>query len=249
MKLQVYGDIHTEFEPFDAPRTEADVIVLAGDIGVDRGGLDFAADLAARCPVIYVAGNHEFYRSALPELSDQLRAEAHSRGVHFLENEAVVIDGVRFLGCTLWSDFALFGEEHRIEAMAFAQIGMTDYRVIRKSPAMTRLAPRDTIAVCRRSVDWLRRELAGDAPPTVVVTHHAPSIRSIPERFMDDLLSAAFASGFDELVESSGAALWIHGHTHHCVDYRIGNTRVVSNQRGYPEEPVDEFSLEGIFEI
>lgn len=249
MKLQVYGDIHTEFAPFEAPDTDADVIVLAGDIGVDHGGLDFAAELAARCPVVYVAGNHEYYRSSLPALTDQLRAEANNRGVHFLENDSVVIDGVRFFGCTLWSDFKLFGVEHETEAMAFAQIGMTDYHLIRKSPDNTPLRPQDTAALCKGSVTWLRKHIEARTAGAVIVTHHAPSVQSVPDRFIDDRLSAAFASDFDDLVERSGAALWIHGHTHHCVDYAIGKTRVVSNQRGYPHELVDGFSIDGVFEI
>ena len=78
--------------------------------------------------------------------------------------------------------------------------------------------------------------------PTVIVTHHAPSLRSISPVFDQDLLNAAFASALDEMVAASEVPLWVHGHTHHCVDYRIGNTRVVSNQRGYPQEAVPGFN-------
>jgi hypothetical protein len=33
-----------------------------------------------------------------------------------------------------------------------------------------------------------------------------------------------------------------HGHTHHCVAYRLGHPPGVSNQRGYPDEPVGGFA-------
>lgn len=54
-----------------------------------------------------------------------------------------------------------------------------------------------------------------------------------------DELSAAYASALDGVVASSGAAYWIHGHTHYNVRYRHGETCVLSNQRGYPDEPVE----------
>lgn len=240
MKLLVYGDLHVEFAPFEPAAVDADVIVLAGDIGVKLGGLEFAARLARRAPVVYVAGNHEYYRGAMPALTDKLRARARDRGVFFLDNDSATIDGVRFLGCTLWTDFLLFGRERRQECILEARHCMNDYKLIRHSPAYSRLSPNDTIEACNRSTAWLEREIAAD-PPAVIVTHHAPSARSIPERYATSSLSAAFASNFDGLVEASGARAWIHGHTHHCVDYTIGGTRVVSNQRGYPDERVPGF--------
>ncbi len=250
MKLLIYGDLHTEFEPFEVPDVDVDVIVLAGDIGVKLGGLEFAAQLTALAPVVYVAGNHEYYRAAIPKLTDKLRAAARDRGVHFLEKDSIEIGGVRFLGCTLWTDFMLFGSEHRQECMMQAGAAMTDFALIRRSPGYSKLRPMDMVAVCRKSKEWLAKALSSDLhTPTVIVTHHAPSKRSIAERHTGDLLSAAFANNFDELIDASGAQLWIHGHTHHCVDYTIGNTRVVSNQRGYPDEPVQGFRKDWVIEI
>jgi hypothetical protein len=46
-------------------------------------------------------------------------------------------------------------------------------------------------------------------------------------------LAPAFCSDLSELVEGSGAALWVHGHTHASCDYVAGQTRVVCNPKGY----------------
>lgn len=244
MRIAYYSDLHTEFAPFDVPELDADVVVLAGDIGVKRGGWRFALQLRARVPVVYVAGNHEYYGTAVPYFTEKLRAmSAEHPAVRFLENDEVVIGGVRFLGCTLWTDFMVHGAHRHSLAMGAAKIAMVDYKRIRRSPAFSRLDPRDTVALHRESMTWLRARLEQptDAVATVIVTHHAPSLRSIAPRYIDDELAPAYASDLEDVVAGSGAALWIHGHTHTCVDYRLGETRVVSNQRGYPDEPVDGF--------
>ena len=107
MKLHVLSDLHFEFAPFELPATDADVVVLAGDIDVGRRGLEVARAAGGR-PVVYVAGNHEYYGHSIPGLTGELVAATRGAGIHVLENEAVVIGGVRFLGCTLWTDFAAF---------------------------------------------------------------------------------------------------------------------------------------------
>jgi hypothetical protein len=83
----------------------------------------------------------------------------------------------------------------------------------------------------------------------VVVTHHAPSAQSVPPWHAGEILNAAFASPLDELVRASGVPLWIHGHTHFCVDYQIGKTRVFSNQLGYPRETDPRFNAEAVIEV
>ena len=83
----------------------------------------------------------------------------------------------------------------------------------------------------------------------MVITHHAPSIGSVPRDFHRNPVSAAYASNLDELVEQSGAALWVHGHLHSQSDYRIGNTRVVCNPRGYPDERNPAFVPDLVIEI
>jgi hypothetical protein len=109
MKLHIVSDLHAGFGAFDLPETDADVLVLAGDVDVGLRGMRMAREWARGRPVIYVAGNHEFYGESIPRHITKLREAAAGTEVRFLENEGAVIDGVRFLGCTLWTNFDLFG--------------------------------------------------------------------------------------------------------------------------------------------
>jgi predicted phosphodiesterase len=251
MRLQVLSDLHLEFAPFVPPTTDADAVVLSGDINLGTKGLAWAKQMWPDRPVIYVAGNHEYYRQVLPALNSQLQEESHGTNVHFLENEELVLDGVRFLGCVLWSDFELFGNgEAMYQAMSESAFLMADYRVIRAHSDGTRLLPADTrrlhFASKQFLLDALARPFSG---PTVVVTHHAPSHQSASDQHRHHPTTAAFCSNLDALVAQSGAALWIHGHTHHGVDCRLGNTRLVSNQRGYPNEAINRFDAGLVVEV
>src|SRR5881227_2858047 len=117
MRLHVLSDLHLERGIGDVPVAEADVVVLAGDISTGTRGVEWARSWAADRPLIYVAGNHEFYGHSMPRLIEQLRSAAAGSSVHVLEDEQLILDGVRFLGCTLWSDFDFDGPERRSVAM------------------------------------------------------------------------------------------------------------------------------------
>ncbi len=135
-------------------------------------------------------------------------------------------------------------------AMRVAEEVMSDYSIVRNSSENRLLRARDTIAVHQESVAWLRSELAkADSARTVVVTHHAPSHRSEAPYHAKSPLNAAFASDLDSLVGQSKVPLWVHGHTHYNVDYLIGSTRVLTNQRGYPDEPCKGFNPGLVIEI
>lgn len=249
MKLHVLSDLHTEFAPFSPPETDADALVLAGDTGVGLRGMERARGWAEALgkPVVYVAGNHEFYGGAIPRHHEKLAAAAEGTGVRFLENGLAALGGARVLGCTLWTDFNLFGNRY-LDAAA-AQAVMNDFRKIRVSPAFHRFRPGDARRLHQKSVEWLRARL--DEPfdgPTVVVTHHAPSLRSLDPSDRSDPVSAGDASDLEWLLDGR-AALWIHGHTHYRADYTAGGTRVVSNPRGYPDEPVPGFDPGLVVEV
>jgi predicted phosphodiesterase len=107
MKLHILSDIHIEFAPFQIPETDADVIITAGDIGVGLEGVLWAKEQYKNKPVIYVPGNHEYYQHDI-SLIDQLKASS-TENVRILDNEMCIIDDVRFLCATLWTDFALYG--------------------------------------------------------------------------------------------------------------------------------------------
>ena len=239
MKIHVLSDLHCEFAPFHPPATDADVVVLAGDTCTGTRGIPLAREWFPDQPVVYVAGNHEYYGEAFPRLNRKLAEEGRTAGIHFLENGEMVIGGVRFLGCTLWTDFELFGERH--SSMAAAQGMMNDFRLIRVDPEYRRFRPADARVSHMVSLRWLMDRL--DAPfdgPTVVVTHHAPSLRSVNPPYRDHPATPAYASDLEWLLDGR-AALWIHGHTHVCLDYEMGGTRVLSNQRGYPDAAVAGF--------
>jgi len=248
MFIHILSDLHIEFEPFEPPPTESDVIILAGDIHIGSKGLLWAKESFAGKPVIYVLGNHEYYGKALPKLTEKLKQEAVGSNVHILENDSVIVGDVVFLGCTLWTDFELLGDP-RIAGYEATQ-KMTDYKKIRVSPQYRKLRSIDTAVIHRRSLRWLKKALANHAGKNVVVvTHHAPSKRSLPQWYAEDLLSAAYASHLDEVVASSKVKLWIHGHIHAPRDYVIGATRVVCNPKGYPDEYNERFQADYVIEI
>ncbi|HRK78250.1 MAG TPA: metallophosphoesterase [Thiobacillus sp.] len=240
MKIHLLSDIHLEFGKLKLPEVDADVTVLAGDIGVGLQGIEWALQtIPWHRPVIYVMGNHEFYgQRVMMELWKAARKKVEGTHVHLLENEFVVIDGVRILGCTLWTDFCLFGAGEREAAMK-AALALNDYwsiltsqSAVRSEHMATLLRPEHTLRMHEVSRDWLDRVL--DQPfdgKTVVVTHTAPHRGSLAPKWANDPISPCFVSNLPGLVER--ADLWIHGHTHDSFDYQVDRCRVICNPRGY----------------
>lgn len=249
MKLLILSDLHLEFLPLVPASNEADVVVLAGDIHLGVSGISWGRQSFPDQEVVYVAGNHEFYGHDWDTLLDDLREEARRQHVRFLENDAVDIGGVRFLGTGLWTDFDLFGADRRAEAMRVAQEYMADYVQISVSrlqagldqargklqlDGQSLLVPELVRSRHLASRSWLQARLAESTDTkTIVVTHFLPSAQSVADRFRQDLTSAAFASDLDSLM--GNAALWVHGHTHDSFDYTLNGTRMVCNPRGYCE--------------
>lgn len=250
MRLHVLSDLHLEREPFTPDPVDADAIVLAGDIAPGTAGIEWIQDRFDGRPVLYVAGNHEFYGNDLPGLTDELRAAASGSTVHVLENDEVVIDGVRFLGCSLWSDFDFAGAENRANSMQICERLVNDYKQIRASEPGRRLLAEDTRAIHLASRAWLAGRLAAPHDgPTVVITHHAPIVRKAPENPLLAAIGGAFASDLTELMGGDGVNLWVFGHIHRTVDTDVYGTRVLSNQRGYPHEPVAGFEPGLVVEV
>ncbi|MBN1567772.1 MAG: metallophosphoesterase [Acidobacteria bacterium] len=235
MRIRVLSDLHVDFGALTLPRVDADITVLAGDIRPGKSALTWIRKNFPEHPVVYVLGNHEFYGGAIPKLIDDFRRLCAGTNIHILENDCFEYNGFRFLGCTLWTDFALLGDSARA-GRAAADI-MNDYRRIRVSPEFRRLRGLDTAGFHARSLQWLREQFhASAARPVIIVTHHAPSARSVDPAQADDIINAAYASNLDDVVGASRARLWIHGHIHRPTDYCIGETRVLSNPGGYPFE-------------
>ncbi|MDH2092424.1 metallophosphoesterase [Rhizobium pusense] len=242
MKIWVFSDLHVEFGvPFKhLPPEDADVVVCAGDIAT-KGILPsiewLTQNIARTIPIVFVAGNHEFYGASFQESIRNAEIAANYPDFHFLENDVVEIDDVTFVGGTLWSDFRLFDRNPEV-AMAYAKAGMNDYRRIKFSKEPYRkFQPIHAYRKHQETKAFLATELRRlRGRNTVVVTHHAPSGQSISPEFKDDPLSGCYASNLEDLIVETQPAVWIHGHVHHKNNYRIGETTIVSNPRGYPGE-------------
>ena len=247
MKLQILNDLHVEFDDFVVPETDADVVILAGDIGVGISGLEWAAHQVADKPVIYIAGNHEYYHHDI-RLIDQLKANV-AEHIHILDNDELIIDGTRFLGCTLWTDFGLNGKVEEFNAMRYAGRSMSDFFVI--SIDGKRFRPQDSVSLHERSRDWLSDRLEESFPgETVVITHHAPSSLSMHPRYEGNALNPAFMSNLEFMMGEDRVKLWVHGHTHDSFDYEVYGTRVVCNPRGYSPRDLNQgFRPDFVIEI
>ena len=247
MKIRYMSDLHLEFGLVDEVESIGeDVVILAGDIHVGVAGIHWAQRVFGSRPVIYVLGNHEFYKHDWDELILEARAAALHSNVHFLERDAVTIGGVRFLGCSLWTDFRLWGLHRQMEAMGAAGREMSDYHVIRRRGRS--LLPVESVERHQESVKWLKERLSENVP-TVVVTHHAPTEETSDPKHRDSILVSAYHSRLDDLVRPPALA-WIHGHTHFSTQTVINGVPVLVNTFGYPGHYEDSgFSWNACFEV
>ena len=242
VKLHIMSDLHREVSGIDIPSNDADVIILAGDIDVKTRGIEWAKTLGK--PVIYVYGNHEFYREQVQSIKQKSKDEAQDSNVYILDDEDLILEingeKIRFLGGTLWTDFCLFGTSQSVFVEMDVQAGMNDYKLIKYGPTYRKLRPIDTKAMHIKTLDFLKAKLQEPFDgKTVVITHHAPSILSVAPQYKTDSLTPGYASSLEYLMDGT-IVLWIHGHVHHRNDYEIGGTRVISNPRGYQTEGYNE---------
>jgi Calcineurin-like phosphoesterase len=265
------SDLHLEsiakgawdLPPLNA-RPRHDVLIVAGDLipGAARGVRWLQDRVPDDKAAIIVPGNHEAYGRDVEVEIVKGRAEAAGSNVYFLSDSSVELFGTLFIGCTLWTPFNLFGDEHA--AMLAAADGMRDYRKIRKNNYARRLRPSDTRDMHYRSRRFIRDELEkrkDRSGPCVVVTHHAPhpfqqklvrrlgagadvgSTASSPDLLTPplDLLDAAYQSDCTDLF--GGVDVAVHGHLHRSFDFKVSTagtvsaasttTRVLSNPKGY----------------
>lgn len=233
------SDLHLESlnsAIFDIPVLDSDVIILAGDIHTGCYGIDWAAEMVEkhRKPVIYVAGNHEYYRHEYTKLTQELREFSEEvDNLYFLEKDSVELAGIRFLGTTLWTNYRAEHGEAAVEKYQKLASQISDHHLIRYTDRL--FTPEDAFKLNHESVKWLKTQI--DTPydgKTVVVTHHAPSNRCVHPGYGMDDLSPCFLSDLDELVQK--ADVWCYGHTHANLDTKVAKCRLVSNQKGYPHE-------------
>lgn len=251
MKIQIASDLHLELlnpppgtritasssrdllpRRIIGPVPGADVLVLAGDIADGAYACTLFANWPTekRIPIILTAGNHEFYGHPIDPTYDKLREGAALNNIHFLENDSVVIAGVRFLGTTLWTDYRLELNRTQSQLMEYCGKRLNDHHRIRTGRHT--FTPRDALERHEIARAWLETELAKPFDgKTVVVSHHAPHPLSVHPRYIGNDLNAAFVSDLSELMP--GVDLWLHGHVHDSFDYSVGRCRVVANPAGY----------------
>lgn len=242
MRIWALSDLHIEkvrrpWSLADDMAGRCDVVVLAGDVSTPlTAGLEWLAGqrdagVFGNARIVMVAGNHEFYGADIDVEAAEGIYLARELGIDLLERSAVVIGSVRFLGCTLWTDYELYGDPAR--AMAIAGRVVNDHKHIRTTAGAFR--PEDALARHVESRDWLKAASAQPHDgPTVIVTHHGVSLKSVHPKWTRTIpVSAAFSSDLVPLIKGTGAAVWFHGHTHDNFDYTIGSTRVICNPKGY----------------
>ena len=255
LRIQVASDLHLEFikrrfpgERVIRPLPDADLLVLAGDIDTGLGVFNAFANWPV--PILYVIGNHESYGRVYDEDRRTLRAACAGTSIVLLDQDVVTaadlaarfpawassraaaLPDVRFNGCTLWTgyQYSACGKSKDAQ-MELAERALNDHRLIRLTTG-----PFDVqaaLACHEADCAWLRAELAKPFDgATVVITHHAPSERSVHPRFQGDPLTGAFVTDLPDLLEQ--AQVWIHGHHHNSSDFVERGCRVVCNPSGYP---------------
>jgi predicted phosphodiesterase len=267
MKINLLSDLHIE-QPHSIPTINndsgADVMILAGDIIATSPLIqknnprykiwkDFIKNVVSQHKhTIVIAGNHEAYGSVKHDLSmakvlEILREEYAELGVNFLENESIKIDGVTFVGSTLWSDMNKGNPDtlYRIKPMLndFTQIKYEDNKFI----------PEDSVSLFRKAVAYFE-EVIRDDGDYVFVTHHAPTFLSIMEKYRDSQhMNGGYASDLsDFILDYPKIKLWVHGHMHDKFKYWMGETLVACNPRGYngekkfPNYKAETFDLENL---
>lgn len=243
IKVGIVSDLHSEFWALRqlagvggkvaATLADADLILLAGDIGNGVDGITIAASLFPTKPVFMVAGNHEYYQGDYDQVLSEMQAATGSN-VTFLHKDIGVITindtPIRIIGTTLWTDFDLHGQVPL--SLLDAGMGLNDFRLIGYNGS--NLTPGDTLHWHTEQRTWLLDALDTSFDGlTILMTHHAPVSFAISQRFKGDRLSPCFASRMEQLLIRDDLPLVVWGHTHHCVDRTIDTTRFVSSQTGY----------------
>lgn len=248
MKIQVISDLHQEFGITEISFEKADLVIFAGDTNLGITGIQWIQSKITNTPVIYILGNHEYYKGSYPKTLNKIIDLAKGTNIHVLENKSIQLDGITFHGATLWTDFQLLGNP-RING-SICQSKMNDYKMIRRDPSYSKLRSIDTFSIHKASIKWLEKSIeSSSTDKNIVITHHAPSIKSVPLKFKEDVVSSAYASDLEEMILKYQPNFWIHGHIHEPLEYEIGKTKIICNPHGYIDEPYNGFKQELIIEV
>ena len=235
MKIQIMSDLHNEFGFSNIGRTDANIIIMAGDIDIKNKSIKWILNVFPDVPVIYVAGNHEYYHSEVDQVDAELKKLCEGTNIHYLQRESVIIDGIKFIGGTLWTDFLLGGEGLKHYYMRYALRAMNDFKIVHYGEKI--FSPPDSVKIFKKTKQYFEQELKDDSfkGKKVIVTHHGPFAQAIGENFQHSPLNPAFASDMTKFMEDYTPDVWVYGHTHGTFkDMDYYKTRVISNPKGYP---------------
>lgn len=249
MKIALISDIHAEFYKNESdwlpPLPEnPDVLVLAGDIHIGKSLIPFIERVSMALPHTYlvvIAGNHEFYRQyRLATLKVYQEAFAGHTQIHFLENDYVDIEGIRFIGATLWTGFPLHSMQYTYEqVMSYAKDSVSDFSLIAEDSGdkVVVFTPEISKILFEESKAKITQLLAeSDPKKCIVVTHFPPSKKLQHPKFTLDKVTSYFTADCADIIETYQPAYWFYGHNHWSSTSSIGDTTLVSNQFGYPNE-------------
>lgn len=237
MIIHPLSDLHNEFDIYVPQVLDADVVLLVGDIDIKARGVKWASQAFPNSCVLYIPGNHEYYGGELVNTLRKMReAAALTPNVTVMDRDEVIIDNVRFLGATGWTNYSSTG--NLPVAQYDAQQTMRDFKKIRTA-TYSRTRPLDFMRENQLTVDWLKTKLSEPfSGKTVVFTHHAPLMELIEDHPESGThIDACYAN---QWIDFMGEAVdfWFSGHTHFAMDAVYKGTRNISNQRGYPGEVI-----------
>lgn len=237
MKIHILSDLHTEFGNYKIPEVESDLLILAGDIGMNNAQMDLIMNESKKRSVVYVLGNHEFYHKKFDEVLEFWQYLKISN-LYVLENSTAVFDNpnpnskfkkIRIIGSILWSDM----NEENPKVIKEVTEKINDYNLISNGTKL--LTPHDTVERFLKSYAYIKDELSQKFEgATIVVTHFLPSPKSLEPRSIGQITNYAYHSDLERLITATQPDIWIHGHAHCSWDYYIEKTRVICNPRGYP---------------
>lgn len=238
MKVRLVSDLHLDSSPVCSATVSADIAIVCGDVfnGKPTVVIDKIIESIPEQEILFVPGNHEGFgaqdwNECLKQIEQGCRL---SKKVHFLHQKNKIINGWNFIGATLWTSFYLPGQIDVEYNMFMAMRNLPDYKHLRlKGQLMT---PTDVLALHKKDLAFLEKAIARTTFPTIVITHHAPTVKSIHPNFQNDLLNPAFVNALPEHFFKN-VDYWFHGHTHNSNDYVHHKTRVISNPRGYTKNP------------
>lgn len=243
--LQILSDIHLEFAKYQyIPSKNANIVIDAGDLcsqesNIEYKAIDHIKEILKHDKIlIYVPGNHEYYNG---DYKNKIEFKNENlRNFYLLDNKSIILNGIKFVGSTLWSN-----------VNEYISYYVNDTNMIKNNGK--KFSCNDIRSEFKKNLEYIVSELEDSLKQnlsTVIITHYLPSFDSIHPKYKNYIINSAFASDLNDIIIKYSPILWIHGHTHSSLDYKIGNTRIVCNPRGYVENGKTENSeFKDIYEV